>query len=172
MPSLGAKKEQWVIFNVGQVGTSFVLLRNPFKIRLLPCLYSGYYRVAYDETNLGLIIQQLIGNHTAIPSKNRAQLLDDALNVARANQLPYAKALDMTKYLKFERDYAPWTAAVNNLDFIDIMLYGHADFNDWIVRKNYPENISSNMTARNNRNQIVGLYEWLGDIPLPICWIR
>jgi hypothetical protein len=32
-----------------------------------------------------------------------------------------------------ERDYAPWTAAANALDFIDIMLYGGADFSEWKV---------------------------------------
>ncbi|XP_046441609.1 aminopeptidase Ey-like [Daphnia pulex] len=108
--NLFAADDQWVVFNVGQV---------------------GYYRVSYDDTNYGLILKQLSEDYTAIPPKNRAQLLDDTLTIARANIVSYEKAMDLTKYLALERDYAPWTAAANALDFIDIMLYGFADFNEW-----------------------------------------
>lgn len=112
LPDLSATDDEWVLFNVGQV---------------------GYYRVSYDDTNYGLILQQLATDHTVISAKNRAQLLDDTLTIARANIVPYEKALDLTKYLALERDYAPWTAATNALDFIDIMLYGYPDFNEWKV---------------------------------------
>jgi aminopeptidase N len=95
--------------------------------------------VSYDDTNYDLILKQLSEDYTAIPPKNRAQLLDDTLTIARANIVSYEKALDLTKYLALERDYAPWTAAANALDFIDIMLYGFADFNEWKV-SNYCQN--------------------------------
>ena len=94
----------------------------------------------YDETNYGLILKQLLANHEAIPPKNRAQLLDDTLNIARANLVSYEQALDLTRYLVSERDYAPWTAAVNALDFVDIMLYGYPDFSEWIVSNKTPYN--------------------------------
>lgn len=89
--------------------------------------------MSYDDTNYGLILQQLATDHRVISTKNRAQLLDDTLTIARANIVPYENALDLTKYLALERDYAPWTAAANALDFIDIMLYGYPDFNEWKV---------------------------------------
>ena len=68
----------------------------------------GYYRVMYDDTNFDLILDQLDKDHKAIPVGNRAQLIDDYLNIARASLIPYTNALDLTKYLDKERDYVPW----------------------------------------------------------------
>ncbi len=53
---------------------------------------------------------------------NRAQLLDDSLNVARMGEVPYAVALDLTRYLRSERDYVPWEAALSAFDYLDRML--------------------------------------------------
>jgi aminopeptidase N len=79
---------------------------------------------------LGLIANQLKSDHMKINSNNRAQLLDDYLNMARANLVPYAKALDLTLYLSEERDYV-WKAAFTALDFIDSMLYNSAGYALW-----------------------------------------
>ena len=68
----------------------------------------GYYRVKYDNTNFHLILEQLRKDHKAIPVGNRAQLIDDYLNIARASLIPYTDALDLTAYLDKERDYVPW----------------------------------------------------------------
>ena len=60
---------QWVIFNVQE---------------------TGYYRVNYDDNNWKLLIKQLKADHTKIHVNNRAQLIDDALNLARAGTaIPY-----------------------------------------------------------------------------------
>ena len=53
----------WYIFNIREV---------------------GYYRVNYDEQNWNLITNQLISDHTGIGTMNRAQIMDDSLNLARA----------------------------------------------------------------------------------------
>ena len=98
----------------------------------------GYYRVLYDVTNLDMIEKQLMSDHLAIPIKNRAQILDDYLNFARANTTNYETALDLTRYLIHEQDYVPWTAAVVALDYIDIMLYGYLDYVEWKVCKKMP----------------------------------
>lgn len=47
---------------------------------------AGYYRVNYDEANWRLLTQQLLNQHTAIHVTNRAQILDDAFNLARAGE--------------------------------------------------------------------------------------
>lgn len=60
--SLPSNKE-WVIFNVQE---------------------TGYYRVNYDVMNWKLLIAQLKTDHAALHVNNRAQLIDDALNLARA----------------------------------------------------------------------------------------
>ena len=43
---------------------------------------------------------------------NRAQLLDDALNLGRADLLDYPTALKVTEYLTLETDFIPWSAAI------------------------------------------------------------
>ncbi|XP_063887378.1 aminopeptidase N-like isoform X1 [Scylla paramamosain] len=89
---------QWVIFNVQE---------------------TGYYRVNYDENNWKQLIKQLKADHTKIHVNNRAQLIDDALNLARAGQLSYSLPMDLIAYLKSETSYTPWATALNNLAYID-----------------------------------------------------
>jgi len=43
----------------------------------------GYYRVNYDKENWRLIQQQLMMDHTIIPPINRAQIIDDSMNLHR-----------------------------------------------------------------------------------------
>uniref|UniRef100_A0A671V0P4 Aminopeptidase n=1 Tax=Sparus aurata TaxID=8175 RepID=A0A671V0P4_SPAAU len=74
----------------------------------------GYYRVNYDVNNWRKLL-------TAIPVINRAQLVDDAFNLARAKIIPTVLALDTTKYLSREREYMPWDSAIGNLDFFFLM---------------------------------------------------
>ncbi|KAK3857882.1 hypothetical protein Pcinc_035893 [Petrolisthes cinctipes] len=96
-----ATKDHWVIFNLHQ---------------------TGYYRVNYDLHNWHLLTSQLLSQHTAIATINRAQIIDDAMDLARAGLLPYATALDLLGYLPQERDYVPWWAAFENLKFLKNML--------------------------------------------------
>ncbi|KAM9854718.1 aminopeptidase Ey-like [Aulostomus maculatus] len=81
----------------------------------------GYYRVNYDQENWEKLLNRLSSNHKVIPVINRAQLLDDAFNLARAKIVPTVLALRTTKYLSQERDYIPWASATNNLDFFYLM---------------------------------------------------
>ncbi|XP_012723064.2 aminopeptidase N [Fundulus heteroclitus] len=81
----------------------------------------GYYRVNYDDSNWSKLLNALNTNHSVIPVINRAQLVDDAFNLARAKIIPTVQALETTMYLKNERDYMPWESALNNLDFFFLM---------------------------------------------------
>ena len=87
----------------------------------------------YDDPNLVLIIQQLLTDNHVVPASNRAQLIDDYLNLARAGETSYVNALNLTKVLVSEREYVPWRAASTALDYLDVMLYGQTDYNDWKV---------------------------------------
>lgn len=91
---------------------------------------TGYYRVNYDITNWKLIIKHLndARRYHEISQSNRAQLIDDAMNLARAEILDYTTALEVTKYLHHERDYVPWKTAINNLLYIDSMLIRTPDY--------------------------------------------
>ena len=50
---------------------------------------TGYFRVNYDDANWQLLVNQLADDHTAIHVINRAQLIDDALDLARAGMEPF-----------------------------------------------------------------------------------
>ncbi|XP_068228789.1 LOW QUALITY PROTEIN: aminopeptidase N-like [Palaemon carinicauda] len=89
--------EEWVIFNVQE---------------------TGFYRVNYDDDNWNLIIQQLKTDHEVIHTINRAQIIDDAMDLARAGHLSYDIALDIYTYLGNETEYVPWKSAVNKLDYL------------------------------------------------------
>lgn len=94
--------------------------------------------MAYDDTNMELIRNQLQTNHEVIPELNRAQILDDYLNLARAKTINYSTiAMDLTKYLVNEKSYIPWMAASTNFKFIDAMLFGRGDYSEWKVSKQF-----------------------------------
>ncbi|KAJ7997844.1 hypothetical protein DPEC_G00216380 [Dallia pectoralis] len=82
---------------------------------------TGYYRVTYDLDNWERLLMQLNTNHPIIPVMNRAQLVDDAFNLARAKVIHTTLALRTTKYLSKEREYMPWESAIDNLDYFYLM---------------------------------------------------
>jgi len=85
----------------------------------------GFYRVNYDENNWLLLMDYLNSeNYEKIHAVNRAQLLDDALNLARAGVLNYRTALDLTQYLEKEVDYIPWYSALSAFSFLNLRLTG------------------------------------------------
>jgi len=70
-----------------------------------------------------MIIKQLNKqNFKDISTINRAQLIDDALNLARAGRLDYNIAFDVTSYLAHETEYLPWKAAFNGINYLNDML--------------------------------------------------
>ncbi|GAB0097810.1 Aminopeptidase [Sergentomyia squamirostris] len=94
--TLTAIPSEWVIFNVQQV---------------------GYYRVNYDTESWRLIIEALKQtNHDGIHVLNRAQIVDDLMNLAKAGYVPYGTTFDALKYLQNEQNYIPWLAAFNGLN--------------------------------------------------------
>ncbi|XP_064088444.1 aminopeptidase N-like isoform X2 [Macrobrachium nipponense] len=93
-------RDKWVIFNLQE---------------------TGYFRVNYDDNNWNLIVQQLEENHGVINIINRAQIIDDALDLARAGQLSYSTALSIIAYLAKETEYIPWVATLNNMGYLDGM---------------------------------------------------
>jgi aminopeptidase N len=97
--------------------------------------FTGFYRVNYDPTNWRLLTEYLMDRDrfTQIGIINRAQLLDDALNFARAGVLDYATALDVTRYLANELEYLPWKAALIALGYIDSMLVKTGNYDKFKV---------------------------------------
>merc|ERR1719507_2388853 len=91
-------------------------------------MQTGFYRVNYDQTNWALIADQLLTDHEGIHLMNRAQLLDDAFNVAKAGFLDYRVALEQTLYLGEEAEYIPWSAAISGFGYLSKMLRRSAGF--------------------------------------------
>ncbi|XP_022079859.1 glutamyl aminopeptidase-like isoform X2 [Acanthaster planci] len=82
----------------------------------------GFYRVNYDPNNWKLLSNQLVANHSLIDIRDRAGLLDDAFNLARAELINYEIPLDMTKYLINELEFTPWDAAYDSIIWLREML--------------------------------------------------
>jgi aminopeptidase N len=85
-------------------------------------LVQGFYRVNYDERNWNLIWAQLLHDPKQIPTISRAELIDDAFHLARADLLSYRTALNLANYLRKETEYLPWKSAFDVFQYIDAML--------------------------------------------------
>lgn len=111
------------------------------SLYLIFIIKSGYYRVNYDERNWQMIIKELNGpTFKRISTINRAQLIDDAFNLARTGRLDYSIALGVTTYLAQEMDYVPWKAALTAMSYLDNMLVkseGYDKFRVIIFNKHY-----------------------------------
>lgn len=84
----------------------------------------------YDINNWQLLANYLQDpqNYSKIASTNRAQIVDDALTLARAGKLDYRIALNLTRYLVNENEYVPWRSALGAFNFIDSMMSSGADY--------------------------------------------
>lgn len=70
---------------------------------------SFYYLVNYDDSNWELIASALNSDNCGnIPPLTRAKLLYDAFMLALSKRLKYSIALELTKYLRREKDYYVW----------------------------------------------------------------
>ncbi|KAM3625485.1 uncharacterized protein V6R79_012732 [Siganus canaliculatus] len=81
----------------------------------------GFYRVNYDEHNWERLLTQLQTDPELIPVINRAQIIDDAFNLARAKEVSTTLALRTTLFLSEEVEYMPWEIATRNLDYFYLM---------------------------------------------------
>ncbi|XP_019557356.3 aminopeptidase N-like [Aedes albopictus] len=97
------ESDQWVIFN-----------RQQF----------GLYRVNYDSQNWEMLVQAMIQNPNSIHRINRAQLIDDAFNLARADLLDFSVVLRLLTALTQEQAYLPWAAADKVLSYLNTKLRG------------------------------------------------
>jgi aminopeptidase N len=80
----------------------------------------SYYRVNYDSENWQLLIEVLNSeNYNQIHVLNRAQLVNDALNLAENGILNMKIAMKVLSYLKYETDYVPWSSSFISLYTFD-----------------------------------------------------
>ncbi|XP_046393801.1 aminopeptidase N-like [Ischnura elegans] len=106
-----------------EFSTEVTGLPNANKWILFNMQASGLYRVNYDEENWKMIIDAFNSpEYEKIHVVNRAQVIDDAMNLARVGKLRYSMVFDLLNYLQQEKHYLPWRAALHNIAYIDRML--------------------------------------------------
>ncbi|XP_050303847.1 aminopeptidase N [Anthonomus grandis grandis] len=89
----------------------YFIIVNPEEI--------GPFPVNYDTENWNKLAKFLQTNErTKIPVYTRAKLLHDAWNLAYAGDLSFATALNMTLFLKYEREYLAWDPVFTLIDHI------------------------------------------------------
>ncbi|XP_029001190.1 aminopeptidase Ey-like [Betta splendens] len=114
----GAKQQHWLLEKEAvnkdmALGASDWLLANIDM--------KGFYRVNYDVGNWERLLAKLGSQHEDIPVINRAQIIDDAFNLARAEVVDTTLALRTTRFLDREVEYLPWQAASSNLHYFFLM---------------------------------------------------
>ncbi|XP_044004939.1 uncharacterized protein LOC122850036 isoform X2 [Aphidius gifuensis] len=88
---------------------------------------SGFYRVNYNLENWENLIEALKhDNFDGIHEINRAQIIDDLLNMAQGKWVSYELALDATKYLENEIDLLPWRSFFNGVAYLIDRFEGQA----------------------------------------------
>ncbi|XP_064595580.1 glutamyl aminopeptidase-like [Liolophura sinensis] len=100
----------WVKFNVGQ---------------------TGFYRINYPVFLWRKFADILDNNLQVIPDVDRAGLLSDAFDLARAGLLGYDAALNLTGYLHKEESYLAWDSVSSGLSYISHMLETTEHFGLW-----------------------------------------
>ncbi|XP_042331729.1 aminopeptidase N [Sceloporus undulatus] len=116
----GAGGMYWLTETTANVA-DFATTADPGKWLLLNLNVTSYFRVNYDQENWNRLMERLSLSHQDIPVINRAQLIDDAFNLARAKHTSTILALNTTRYLAKETDYLPWDAALSNLGYFRLM---------------------------------------------------
>lgn len=82
-------------------------------------LFPGYYRVNYNK-NWNEVIDYLKNQDIqTIHEINRASLIDDLMNLARADYIDYKTVISAMMYLEKEDSYYPWRAFFNNLPYLN-----------------------------------------------------
>ncbi|NXG22890.1 AMPN Aminopeptidase, partial [Grallaria varia] len=119
MTSEGMGDDRYWLSQVSDTNNKFKI-DNPNWL-LLNINVSGYFRVNYNQDNWNQLLSQLNNSHQVIPVINRAQIIDDAFNLARAKYVNVTLALSTTQFLSQETAYMPWEAALNNLQYFQLM---------------------------------------------------
>lgn len=82
----------------------------------------GYYRVNYPTDMWKTFTDALVIDVNVLSISDRTNLIDDAFSLAEAQIISYTVPMELTKYLKKEREYVPWSSASSKLSKIHTTL--------------------------------------------------
>ena len=114
------------------------LSSSPGSAPIVNVQQTGYYRVNYDLDIWSKIKDAKRSDVDSIPRANRAQTVDDALNLAKVGMLPYFQALDQLEYLDLEEEFIPWQSTSRGLSYLSLMMSRQPDYallKDFILEK-------------------------------------
>ncbi|NWV65277.1 AMPN Aminopeptidase, partial [Malurus elegans] len=145
---------------------------NQFKINspawlLLNLNVTGYFRVNYNQENWNQLLNQLGTDHEVVPVINRAQIIDDAFNLARAKYINVTLALSTTRFLSRETAYMPWQAALKNLQYFQLMFDRSEVFgpmSEYVRKQVMPLFKHYETTTNNWQNVPVGLLDQYNEV--------
>uniref|UniRef100_A0A8D0AY27 Aminopeptidase n=1 Tax=Sander lucioperca TaxID=283035 RepID=A0A8D0AY27_SANLU len=112
----GVEQQYWLLNKEGKI---YFRCANDWLVANVDM--KGFYRVNYDPENWVRLLTKLSSKHQDIPVINRAQIIDDAFNLARAKLVDTTLALKTTKFLSKEVEYIPWETASRNLNYFFLM---------------------------------------------------
>ncbi|KPJ03365.1 Endoplasmic reticulum aminopeptidase 1 [Papilio xuthus] len=142
----------------------------------------GYYRVNYDKRNWELLNHALKSDAFSSPL-TKAQLIDDAFNFAKADQLEYSYALGLTTcVINGEDSKIVWDLLLSNMYFLKHSLRatsGYVYFQDYmkIILKKQLERLNYGLNTPKDDNEaflIENLVMWECLVESPRCldWAR
>lgn len=115
--SEGSVKQRWLTPDMKELVLENVLKGNNWMY--LNVNRTGYYRVHYDY-DLTLMLTR---HYQIFPEVTRAQIIDDALHLARAQVASYDIPLTfLMRMAGQERDVLSWMAASKGLEYLDQMM--------------------------------------------------
>ncbi|KAG5887715.1 hypothetical protein JTB14_020018 [Gonioctena quinquepunctata] len=91
----------------------------------------GYYRVNYPTEQWN----ELIENYQFLGTADRTHLLEESFGIAEAGQVSYEIPLELTKNLRNEIDYTPWSVAFSKLNVILRYLKGSNSSQEAALKK-------------------------------------
>ncbi|XP_073943332.1 aminopeptidase N-like isoform X2 [Choristoneura fumiferana] len=142
----------------------------------------GYYRVNYDEKNWELLSTALKAGYFKSPI-TKAQLIDDAFNLAKSAQLNYSQALGLTTcVIDGEDSKIVWDLLFNNMGFLKYNIRktsGYVYFQDYmkIILQKQLERLNYGLSQPKDYNEaflVENLVMWECEVESERClsWAR
>nr|XP_042907730.1 uncharacterized protein LOC107439767 isoform X3 [Parasteatoda tepidariorum] len=86
--------------------------------------FVGFYVVKYDSKDYSRLGKKLMDNHEELSTTDRYNVLHDAFLLAETDRLTYDVPMELTKYLRREREALPWTLLRDHFIYFLRMLQG------------------------------------------------
>ncbi|KAF7996068.1 hypothetical protein HCN44_009853 [Aphidius gifuensis] len=117
--------------NTWLIPITWALKSNPDFLKTAPTnwLSSSTASITIDNPKNSIINVLKSDKFKNIHEINRAAIIDDLLNLARANYVAYSIALSATEYLIQTTDYIPWRAVFNGFTYLNKVLAGKDIYN-------------------------------------------